>query len=300
MSATPSVVAPLAILSSPTLTERKRPQVRVDRPARRSRSPARRACSGTLEVAARRRAVSLLDQGQVAVDVGVALGSSRSARRTQPAAIDRFPSRPHVSPVADRDVRRPHLVALVERPERPLLRVVLDLRLGHEERRQRQRLQVRGSEQPLGVGGGGSSNALGQAFRATAARATSSEPAPSASAAGVGASVMVRIRGTSPRASPASAVCPLPRRPGLPTISPMDLRDAVAAPPEPAETGRFADAFARLAPAFEAWHAANAGGPFPPYVPGPEARAPARSRMPASASTRCSMSSPASCSTAAG
>lgn len=49
----------------------------------------------------------------------------------------------------------------------------------------------------------------------------------------------------------------------------MDTRQAIAAPPEPAETGRFADAFARLSPAFEAWHAAHADGPFRPYVAAP-------------------------------
>ena len=49
----------------------------------------------------------------------------------------------------------------------------------------------------------------------------------------------------------------------------MDLRAPIAAPPEPAEIGRFADAFARLSPAFEAWSAANADAPFRPYLAGP-------------------------------
>ena len=51
----------------------------------------------------------------------------------------------------------------------------------------------------------------------------------------------------------------------------MDLRTTLAVPAEPAETGRLADAFARLSPAFEAWHAANADGPFRPYLASPGA-----------------------------
>ena len=45
--------------------------------------------------------------------------------------------------------------------------------------------------------------------------------------------------------------------------------DHLLAPAEPAETGRVADAVARLAPALDAYLAAHADAPFPPYVPSP-------------------------------
>jgi aromatic-L-amino-acid decarboxylase len=50
----------------------------------------------------------------------------------------------------------------------------------------------------------------------------------------------------------------------------MEPRAATATiPGEPAEIGRFGDAFTRLAPAFDAWSAANAHAPFRPYVASP-------------------------------
>ena len=50
----------------------------------------------------------------------------------------------------------------------------------------------------------------------------------------------------------------------------MDPRHpVVTAPREPAEIGRFGDAFARLAPAFDAWSAGNANAPFRPYIAAP-------------------------------
>jgi aromatic-L-amino-acid/L-tryptophan decarboxylase len=50
----------------------------------------------------------------------------------------------------------------------------------------------------------------------------------------------------------------------------MDPRNpVVTAPREPAEIERFGEAFARLAPAFDAWSAGNANAPFRPYIAGP-------------------------------
>jgi aromatic-L-amino-acid/L-tryptophan decarboxylase len=47
----------------------------------------------------------------------------------------------------------------------------------------------------------------------------------------------------------------------------MDPRNpVVTAPREPAEIERFGEAFARLAPAFDAWSAGNANAPFRPYI----------------------------------
>jgi aromatic-L-amino-acid decarboxylase len=47
----------------------------------------------------------------------------------------------------------------------------------------------------------------------------------------------------------------------------MDVRTPI--PDEAAETGRYADAFARLGPVFQAWSDANANGPFRPYIASP-------------------------------
>ena len=51
----------------------------------------------------------------------------------------------------------------------------------------------------------------------------------------------------------------------------MDLRHALDAPPEPAETERMAAAFTRLAPAFDAYTASHADAPFRPYLAAPGA-----------------------------
>lgn len=53
------------------------------------------------------------------------------------------------------------------------------------------------------------------------------------------------------------------------SVNPAPAGQQAGAPPEPAETERFGEALARLAPALDAFAADHATAPFPPYVPAP-------------------------------